>query len=318
MKKTFFILGASLGLAVILSGCQFSPSNTPTENTETENTSGAGQAIGMANPASVNCTEKGGTLQIRQNKNGQYGICFFEDNRQCEEWALFRNECPVGGMKVTGYENEAQIYCAITGGIVEGVGTESVMCKRIDGTYCQVDANFNGECPDPHDPNPNSGNGEDLSAVDTDWVIGKLTRELRNHGFFIQEIDSQEIGYPPTKAAGFVDSDVSILIYDNNHEVYGNTKEFNEAISRYSTDLYYGEIILSEKTVYPNFLLQYTNKNVMVNSGAMKREYFFTLPGKKMVKVKVSFPVDPEMDAKSKERIDTKVAKINEILLSEW
>lgn len=97
---------------------------------------------------------------MRDNKLGQYGVCLFEDNRQCEEWALLRGQCPVGGLKITGYENEAQIYCAITGGKVEGVGTDSVMCKRTDDTYCQVDANFNGDCPDPNDPNPNSGNVE--------------------------------------------------------------------------------------------------------------------------------------------------------------
>lgn len=116
--------------------------------------------VGLANPASANCLEKGGTLEMRESKAGQYGVCFFEDNRQCEEWALFRGECPVGGMKVTGYEDEAQVYCAITGGEVEGVGTESPMCKRIDGTYCNVQANLDGECPDPHDPNPSAGNVE--------------------------------------------------------------------------------------------------------------------------------------------------------------
>jgi putative hemolysin len=36
-----------------------------------------------------------------ENKKGQYGVCFFEDNRQCEEWALLRGDCPVGGKKVT-------------------------------------------------------------------------------------------------------------------------------------------------------------------------------------------------------------------------
>lgn len=118
--------------------------------------------VNLANPASVNCTEKGGALLMKENKNGQYGVCFFEDNRQCEEWALMRGECPVGGLKITGYENEAQIYCAITGGKVEGVGTENVLCKRVDGTYCAVTANFNGECPDPNDPNPSVGNAEGL------------------------------------------------------------------------------------------------------------------------------------------------------------
>ncbi|HOZ36897.1 MAG TPA: DUF333 domain-containing protein [bacterium] len=130
------------------------------ENNSPANSSGSVGNVGLANPASVNCTEKGGTVIIKENKLGQYGVCLFEDNRQCEEWALLRGECPIGGMKITGYENEAQAYCAITGGTVEGVGTESVLCKRVDGTLCEVTANFNGECPDPHDPNPSAGNVE--------------------------------------------------------------------------------------------------------------------------------------------------------------
>lgn len=115
---------------------------------------------GIANPASVNCVQKGGTLEIRESKAGQYGVCLFEDNRQCEEWALFRGQCPVGGVKITGYENDAEIYCAITGGKVEGVGTPTPMCKRVDGTYCTAQANLDGDCPDPNDPNPNAGNVE--------------------------------------------------------------------------------------------------------------------------------------------------------------
>lgn len=73
--------------------------------------------VGLANPASTNCVDKGGRLEIKTKADGsQYGICYFEDNRQCEEWALLRGECPVGGVKITGYDNEDQSYCAITGG----------------------------------------------------------------------------------------------------------------------------------------------------------------------------------------------------------
>ena len=116
--------------------------------------------IGLANPASVNCIKNGGTLEIRKNKIGEYGVCLFEDNRQCEEWALLRGQCPVGGLKITGYENDAEIYCVITGGKVEGLGTKTPMCKRNDGTYCVAQANLDGDCPDPNDTNPNSGNVE--------------------------------------------------------------------------------------------------------------------------------------------------------------
>ncbi|MFA6294908.1 MAG: DUF333 domain-containing protein [Candidatus Paceibacterota bacterium] len=127
-----------------------------------KNTAPIIDSIQIANPASVNCTKRGGTLEIRKNKMGEYGVCLFEDNRQCEEWALLRGKCPVGGLKITGYDNEAEIYCAITGGQVEGVGTPTPMCKRTDGTYCVAQANLDGDCPDPNNPNPNAGNVEAL------------------------------------------------------------------------------------------------------------------------------------------------------------
>lgn len=55
-------------------------------------------AVGLANPASVNCLKQGGTLQMRQEPRGTYGVCVFKGGRECEEWALFRGECPVGGL----------------------------------------------------------------------------------------------------------------------------------------------------------------------------------------------------------------------------
>ncbi len=101
-----------------------------------------------------------GRLEIRDSKRGQYGVCLFDDNWQCEEWALLCGQCPVGGLKITGYEDEAQAYCTITGGKVEGLGTKTLICKRVDGIYCNVQANFDGDCSDSNDLNPNAGNVE--------------------------------------------------------------------------------------------------------------------------------------------------------------
>jgi putative hemolysin len=54
------------------------------------------QGVGIANPASTNCVKLGGTLEIADGDEGQYGLCHFPDGRVCEEWALFRdNECRV-------------------------------------------------------------------------------------------------------------------------------------------------------------------------------------------------------------------------------
>ena len=84
----------------------------------------------IANPASVNCQEKGGSLVIEKDKEGgEYGACFFEDGRVCEEWALMRGECPIGGLKVTGY-TEQERYCAIRGGTIK----QHSICILKDGT----------------------------------------------------------------------------------------------------------------------------------------------------------------------------------------
>jgi len=164
MSKHIFVF--CLTAILILTGCQ---QNTvidqpaqETANDQQNNQANVESSVGLANPASTNCVAQGGRLEMRQSQRGEYGVCLFEDNRQCEECALLRGECPVGGLKITGYENEAQIYCAITGGQVEGVGTQTPMCKRIDGTYCNVQANLDGDCPDPNDPNPDAGNVEAL------------------------------------------------------------------------------------------------------------------------------------------------------------
>jgi len=103
--------------------------STPVLSTSTE------AALGLANPASVNCATQGGRLEIKANGGGgQYGLCYFEENRACEEWALLRGDCPVGGRKTTGYDTEAQRYCAWLGGQV--FATDDAVCTLPDGRAC--------------------------------------------------------------------------------------------------------------------------------------------------------------------------------------
>ncbi len=99
----------------------------------------------IANPASTNCKEKGGTLQIKtRGDGGEYGLCYFEDNYACEEWALFRGECPVGGRRTTGYDTEAQRYCAWLGG--QTYAQDNAVCTFKDGSTCSDEALYNGTC----------------------------------------------------------------------------------------------------------------------------------------------------------------------------
>lgn len=63
-----------------------SPPTTETTTEKKENTQ-------MANPASVNCVDKGGKLSIVDKPEGQVGMCTLSNGSVCEEWAYFRGEC---------------------------------------------------------------------------------------------------------------------------------------------------------------------------------------------------------------------------------
>jgi putative hemolysin len=141
-------------IGLLLAGCS-APTGAPapTEVPPTEApvaTEAPRQEI--ANPASENCVKQGGTLAIEERGDGgQIGVCYFEDNRQCEEWALLRGECPVGGVKVTGYVTPAGRYCAITGGTYAITGEDNTdneqgTCTFKDGSQCDTWAYYTGGC----------------------------------------------------------------------------------------------------------------------------------------------------------------------------
>lgn len=83
LKKTFFVLL----LAISLLSVSFSVNAFQLDNMN---------RIGMANPASVNCVDNGGKLDIRDTGSGQVGYCIFDDGSECEEWAFYRGECSKG------------------------------------------------------------------------------------------------------------------------------------------------------------------------------------------------------------------------------
>ncbi|VVB75101.1 Uncharacterised protein [uncultured archaeon] len=48
---------------------------------------------GLANPASTNCIDHNGTLNIMDTNEGQVGMCTLPGGKVCEEWALLRGDC---------------------------------------------------------------------------------------------------------------------------------------------------------------------------------------------------------------------------------
>jgi putative hemolysin len=106
----------------------------------------------LANPASVHCTDVGGALVLEGRPDGaQFGVCGFADNRQCEEWALLRGQCPMGGVRVAGYRTAAARYCAISGGHYSitangGSADETGGCTLPSGQSCDAEAYYRGSC----------------------------------------------------------------------------------------------------------------------------------------------------------------------------
>ncbi|MBE0529929.1 MAG: DUF333 domain-containing protein [Rhodospirillales bacterium] len=106
----------------------------------------SGNVTRIANPASVHCIDVGGQAITETRPDGsEFGVCLFEDNRQCGQWALFRGNCPIGGIRVAGFPSDAARYCAITGSAFGIAGTQET-CTTPNGTVCDTVSYFDGSC----------------------------------------------------------------------------------------------------------------------------------------------------------------------------
>ena len=157
-NSIFIILGLCIVAGIFIAGCtqQAPPVQTPTTTPAIKITASPTSAS-MANPASVNCANVGGTLEIRKDTAGnEYGMCNFANGTSCEEWALFRNEGCKAGVAVTsttavplGMANPASVNCGKIGGATEikknTDGSEYGMCTFSNGTSCEEWALFRNE-----------------------------------------------------------------------------------------------------------------------------------------------------------------------------
>jgi putative hemolysin len=121
----------------------------------------------MPNPASVYCEENGGTVAMRQDDaGGQYGVCVFPDQSECDEWAYYRGDCQTGDSlrspsptpgDTASVANPASRYCEENGGTVDfrqdGSGGVKGVCVFPDDTECEEWAYYRDECK-PGTPAP--------------------------------------------------------------------------------------------------------------------------------------------------------------------
>ena len=110
MKKSWLIIITTL----ILTACG---SAAPAETAPPP-----GGSVGLANPASVYCTESG--YELTFSADGSTGTCKFPDGSMCEEWAFFRGEC-----------GQSFSYCETHGGKLE-VRDSIATCVFSDNSTC--------------------------------------------------------------------------------------------------------------------------------------------------------------------------------------
>lgn len=104
----------------------------------------SGKSANLSNPASEYCIRVGGQLQSEvRGDGGAYSLCNFEDNQSCEEWALYRKQCPIGGIKTMGFDTKEEAYCALIGGKTTTISTD---CKLPSGKICSNLDLYNGKC----------------------------------------------------------------------------------------------------------------------------------------------------------------------------
>lgn len=88
------------------------------------------------------CTQNNGQIINKITPHGhKYQVCVFEDNRQCALKALKNKTCPIGGLKITGYDNDAQSYCVINGG--KTIAESNAICTLPSGKKISVDKYYN-------------------------------------------------------------------------------------------------------------------------------------------------------------------------------
>lgn len=135
----FFVAAALLGGSYIL-GSQSTQTQTVLGTSTTPTKAGA-----VASAAYAKCIDNGGFVTtVRRGTSGYYNVCNFADDMNCELYALYSGDCPVGGVHTIGYSTSPQVFCALRGGKPQG--SENGQCKMPDGKTCSTDAVYKGTC----------------------------------------------------------------------------------------------------------------------------------------------------------------------------
>lgn len=151
--STFIVMGVFasailVGGTYILGVQKDTNQTTPNVVLGTTTTSGDSvtKAAAVASAAYTKCTQNGGFVTTsRRGSSGFYQVCNFADDMNCELYALYAGQCPVGGVHTIGYSTTDQVFCALRGGTPQG--KNNGQCKMPDGVICSTTQVYkNGTC----------------------------------------------------------------------------------------------------------------------------------------------------------------------------
>ena len=149
--KQFYYVMVSLALlgGLLMNSCTpAAPTQPEPTASQAQSTQPAGPAqtpapantnSNLANPASVNCEQKGNRLEIRTAADGsQVGICIFPDGSECDEWAFLRGECNQGTLAPAATPNSAETVptstdAAVTATPVQNASIDPAVQKKVVG-----------------------------------------------------------------------------------------------------------------------------------------------------------------------------------------
>ena len=144
------------GCTLNCTGCE--PANVTNDTTP--------PMIGMPNPASTGCAEKGGTDEtLYDSTGGQYGVCVFNDGTACESWALESAECVEGTTPIF------STFCADSGGDIsnaevvfnsEGNAPATYEVCTVNGAQCAANIYYTTGC-DLNDGEPIIGGTDETT-----------------------------------------------------------------------------------------------------------------------------------------------------------
>lgn len=103
------------------------------------------KAGSLATAAYTKCVQNDGFVTTdRRGKSGFYNVCNFDDDMNCELYALYNGQCPIGGVHTVGYTTRPQVFCALRGG--QPTGKNNGQCKMPDGKICSTAAVYSDTC----------------------------------------------------------------------------------------------------------------------------------------------------------------------------